>query len=626
MQFPVEFIFEPLGIESIDIWQGQFLGNDVACDFETTVEPFHTMDHKPVVFQAFAGTNTIYLVRLEDLPKFWEIHTDSNLIFHNAPFDLWVADKHFTFDVWDKFNKDLYTDTALLFKLWGLAVIGKIPKSASLKDASKMILGLDVDKNHEVRTGFGPYLNKPYEELPLTHITYASLDVAYTYYLNKKLNYLISPIDKYNTLLTHSTQIKGAMALRYLDCIGIRVNLAERDSYLRALQDNMWGLNMLLSTYGVFKGQPGVEQAYNAAIEYLGLTEELPKTDTLKVTKSRKELQDWRHIEFIDAWCKYTELEKIASFLVNLDEETIYPQYNPLLVTGRTSCSGKKTNCINIQQLPREGSVRELFIPREGKIFVDVDYDAIELSTFAYTQYKLLGTSKMGDIINSGKDIHTATAASMYNKDAGKCTKKDMGQVSKAERQSAKLANFGLLANMHEETFKNNAKAQGTELSLKEARDTKNKWLGVYPDIEDFFRLPFDNKDGGEYWCARDKKYKSTYSHYTLTGRKRGGVKYTEWLNHHFQGLASDGLKLALFNLVKGGYSVVAEVHDNITVEVDIKDAEKELYNICKIMVDSMSEVIPGIRVGVEGRVVNHLGKSAEELFTLNYNNLTGSN
>ena len=275
----------------------------------------------------------------------------------------------------------------------------------------------------------------------------------------------------------------------------------------------------------------------------------------------------------------------MVSFLTSLNEEVIYPQYNPLLVTGRTSCSGQRTNCINIQQLPREGNIRDLFIPRAGKIFVDIDYDAIELSTFSYTQEKLLGSSKMGDIINSGKDIHTATAAIMYNKNAGKCTKKDMGEVTKLDRQTAKLANFGLLANMHEDTFKNNAKAQGVDLSIEEARSIKDKWLAAYPDIEEFFRLPFDHKDGGRFWSEEDKKWEDTYEHYTLTGRKRGGVRYTEWLNHHFQGLASDGLKLALFNLVRAGYVVVAEVHDSISLEVNIRDAEKELYNIAKVMV-----------------------------------------
>lgn len=616
-------------VESVDgqwykvvIWEGEYLGSEISIDVETTVSPFHTRDHKPVVFQAFGGGSVLYLVRISDINRFLNRHFKSKLIGHNISFDTMVLSEHgYKQKVFDAYDDNRIYCTKLMYQLYVLGTIGKLPDLSSLKDCVATLLQLEVDKNHDIRTGFGEYLGCSYEQMPEAHLKYAALDVAYTYYLYKKLETLIKPIDKYKTMLTLHTQVKGDFALRHLNTTGIRVNLKEKDELKGYLEDKMWQLNQKMSMYGVVKGQSGVSANYEAAIKYLGLEAHLPKTETGKITSSSKALADYRHIEFIDWWCEYLETEKLTSFLTNLEDEIINPQFNTLLVTGRTSCSSGH-NGINIQQLPKEGGVRDLFIPREGKVFVDIDYDAIELSTLAYCLEHYNGYSKMADILNTGKDLHTATASTMYGKDPGPCTKQNMGSITKDERNSAKAPNFSYGSNAHEETFIRTAKKDyGLEYTLEEAKKIKDSWVATYPEVETWFKLPFDHKDGKR-WVEKEGRYKDTYEHYTLTGRKRAYCKYTEWLNHHFQGLAADGLKIALYNLIKAGYTVVSEVHDNITVEVDPSMSKQELLNVSKIMVDAMSSIIPGIRVGVEGRVCYHLGKDADEVHSLNYNNL----
>lgn len=54
----------------------------------------------------------------------------------------------------------------------------------------------------------------------------------------------------------------------------------------------------------------------------------------------------------------------------------------------------------------------------------------------------------------------------------------------------------------------------------------------------------------------------------TLTGRLRGGISYTQARNTPFSGLAADGAKLALWDLLHQGFNVVAFVHDEIVVEL----------------------------------------------------------
>ena len=97
----------------------------------------------------------------------------------------------------------------------------------------------------------------------------------------------------------------------------------------------------------------------------------------------------------------------------------------------------------------------------------------------------------------------------------------------------------------------------------------------------------------------------------TLTGRVRAGVSYCEARNTPFQGLAADGAKLALWNLWKAGFKVVAFIHDEIVCEVLTDGAEEQLACMSRIMCDSMAEVLQcDIPVEVEGHLSERWSKS----------------
>ena len=87
----------------------------------------------------------------------------------------------------------------------------------------------------------------------------------------------------------------------------------------------------------------------------------------------------------------------------------------------------------------------------------------------------------------------------------------------------------------------------------------------------------------------------------TLTGRVRKKVAYGEYRNTKFQGLAADGAKLALWEILKdelaepGHYRLVAFAHDEIVVEVPDDGPESILADTERIvgrMVAGMSEAI----------------------------------
>lgn len=86
----------------------------------------------------------------------------------------------------------------------------------------------------------------------------------------------------------------------------------------------------------------------------------------------------------------------------------------------------------------------------------------------------------------------------------------------------------------------------------------------------------------------------------TPTGRIRRNVIYTAAKNAPFQSLAADGAKLALWNLWKGGFQVVAFIHDEILAEVDTPEQGEQIK---AIMISSMQEVMEGFPVDVEGNI-----------------------
>lgn len=90
----------------------------------------------------------------------------------------------------------------------------------------------------------------------------------------------------------------------------------------------------------------------------------------------------------------------------------------------------------------------------------------------------------------------------------------------------------------------------------------------------------------------------------TLTGRARSKVSYTESRNTRFQGLAADGAKLALWELIKRGHKICAFVHDEIVCEAPEEEAEVKLKEMEDIMIKSMESVLGGdLPVGVEGSI-----------------------
>jgi len=604
----------------VNIWEGQELEPTygyLAVDTETHLVDEWTETPDIVTFQVFDGKTAYYLYPYQ-VQDFLILHKDTELVFHNFPFDCdvickLVGDSDFFFNMIDN---EKIADTALLYRLVKLSQLGYVPRRYNLALCTKELLFEELDKDEHLRMEWGKYENKDFKDIPEDVLAYGAKDVAATYFLYNTLKSKIprEPICM-KTLLSMRIQVKGDLALSRIYKRGIGTNPKLTEEKLNKFNDQLKELSYRLGNWGWVRGMKGCNEAFEAACKTLGIYDLLPKTrdasekefeehfsklekqkknesldkwsdrvfelnkrkEELKnnfmnntpVSSKAEDLEPYQHIEFIKDYVRYHKLEKLTSFLKPLVGQTrVHPRYNTIMNTGRTSCSKP-----NVQQLPREGGIREVFQAPENKTLVIADYAALELATLAQVCFTKYGESVMKDRINEGEDLHKYYASVLYSK--------DIKDINKGERQSAKAANFGFPGGLGLKTFITFAKGYDLTLTDDEAAEMKDAWFSAFPEMEPYMK---------------DALGQVT----TLTGRMRGNTTFCAEKNPPFQGLASDGAKLALYNAEKAGLKVVAFVHDELVIEVDEKDAKEKALLLEKIMVDSMKEVTPDVHIGVE--------------------------
>lgn len=232
--------------------------------------------------------------------------------------------------------------------------------------------------------------------------------------------------------------------------------------------------------------------------------------------------------------------------------------------TGRLSAAEP-----NLQQIPREGSFRSLFRAAPGYKLVVADFSQVELRVAA----QLSGEQRMRDAYIAGRDLHIETAALI--------TGKPVDEITKYQRTSAKICNFGLLYGSGPATLRKQAVAQyGVDMSHKEAVKLVEGFRSAYPRLK-----AWQDEEGN----------RTTKAVLTKLGRRRMLVgfndKYTTRINTQVQGTAGDIAKLAIAKLWSQLEStpaneamLISMVHDEIVLEV----RENAVDKWSTILVDCM--------------------------------------
>jgi DNA polymerase-1 len=258
----------------------------------------------------------------------------------------------------------------------------------------------------------------------------------------------------------------------------------------------------------------------------------------------------------------------------------VYPRWRQIgAASGRTSCEGP-----NFQQIPRDPGYRPCVRAPEGRTLVKADYATLQMRIAC----KYARDHALLKVFREDGDPHTATARALLGK-------KD---VSKADRQVAKSANFGLLFGMSAPGLRVYARmTYGVEFTAEEAVKHREKFFTVYPGLARWHQ------------STKHLHAKETRS---ASGRRRLLPVFAPdtWrLNSPVQGDEADGLKLALALLwerrgeAPGAFPVL-EAHDEIVVEADAGEAGRAKEWLEGAMADGMGPWLAPVPVKVEGIIV----------------------
>lgn len=327
------------------------------------------------------------------------------------------------------------------------------------------------------------------------------------------------------------------------------------------------------------------KQLGEVLFEELKLDEKAKKTKTGQYATGEEVLQKLKHKhEIVADILDYREMSKLKSTYADALPQLVLPKTGKVhssfsqavVVSGRLS-----SNNPNLQNIPirteRGRAIRKAFIPSdEQHILLSSDYSQIELRVIA----ALSGDVNMIQDFIQEKDIHTATAARVYNIAES--------EVDSTMRRNAKSVNFGLIYG--QSAF---GLSQNLNISRTEAQEIISQYFKEYPQIKAYMDQ------------IKQEAYEKGYVE-TIMGRKirladiqssnatlRGFAERLA-INAPIQGSAADMIKMAMIQIHKSFKAaqlktkLILQVHDELIFDV----AKDELEIVTQLVKEKMETAL----------------------------------
>ena len=303
----------------------------------------------------------------------------------------------------------------------------------------------------------------------------------------------------------------------------------------------------------------------------LQIIEKPKKTKTGQYVTNEETLQTLRtKHEIVEKILEHRGLKKLMGTYVDALPKLINPRtghihtsFNQTITaTGRLSSSDP-----NLQNIPIRGEdgkeIRKAFIPEPGCQFFSADYSQIELRVMAH----LSEDENMIEVFREGKDLHAATAATIY--------KKDISEVNRDERTKSKRANFGIIYGIT--VF---GLAERLEIDRGEARQLIDGFFQTFPQVHDYMERSKE--------IVRQKGYAETVFHrrrylpdiHSHNATVRGFAERNA-INAPIQGSAADIIKVAMVRIYRRMKAeglkskMILQVHDELNFSVLPEEKER---------------------------------------------------
>jgi DNA polymerase-1 len=244
--------------------------------------------------------------------------------------------------------------------------------------------------------------------------------------------------------------------------------------------------------------------------------------------------------------------------------------------TGRLSSTNP-----NLQNIPIRTAVgreiRAAFVAAQGNLLMSADYSQIELRLMAHFSQDPL----LLDAYRTGKDIHTLTAAEVFEVDAE--------TMDKETRARAKAVNFGIVYGISPFGL-----AAQLGIDQKVAKEYIARYFERYKGVADFIEKTLET-------VRRDGAVRTAFGRVrpipdiqSRNPNQRGFAERTA-VNTPLQGTAADLIKIAMLRIdaamrARGMKSVMTlQVHDELLFDV-VPDEAEEMQELVKREMESAAE------------------------------------
>jgi DNA polymerase I len=264
-------------------------------------------------------------------------------------------------------------------------------------------------------------------------------------------------------------------------------------------------------------------------------------------------------VQVIEEWREYSKLLNTylgpLPELISPDDGRLHTTFNQAVAsTGRLSTTNPNLQAIPIRtELGRE--IRSAFVTEPGHRLVSADYSQVELRILAHVS----GEPKLREAFAQGEDIHAATAAEVLGK--------ERAELTKDERNVAKMVNFGIIYGISAFGLSENL-----EIPREQAQEYIDTYLARFPLVQDFIQRTIEH-------CTEEGYATSLFGRRRPVPELKASNRQTRSLgerlavNFVMQGTAADIIKKAMVaihaRLREEGRSsrLVLQVHDELLVE-----------------------------------------------------------
>lgn len=380
---------------------------------------------------------------------------------------------------------------------------------------------------------------------------YNAYDVSCTWELQDMQEAELSNSPELLKLMDHLIAASGM--LQAAETAGITIDPIYLGALHTEYEDRMEELKRGLNRW---VNNPNSPKQVKEALEALGWTTKSTDVDHLDAILGMALVNERQYKETIDfvqqmkVWRKQAKLygTYIKGIGLRVYKGRIHPSF--LLhgtTTGRLACRNP-----NLQNVPRDSTIRNMYIAGPGNVFVQADYATAELRVVA----TLARDEVLRDMLTPGRDIHSEVALRFFGEG-----------FTKDQRVRAKAVVFGL-------TYGRTAfdLAQEYDMSVKDAQEYLDIWFNTIPATvawrEEIMKHVAEEQEDLISHFGRHRRF------WLITDENIKDVK-KEALAFLPQGIASDICLAAATRMHERQHlDIRLLVHDSILVEC--KESESE--------------------------------------------------